>query len=242
MLTQEFALALAIASAAGLMRGFAGVGSGMLMAPFFVHIFGPVATVGIVTLIEAVVTLQLLPSVWRDITWKTIMPIGLAAACVMPFGSWALVTVAPETIQVGVALLVVVSVLILMLGWRYHGKRPLAADIGVGALSGFLISTTSIGNPPVIVYLLSGPDSARTNRANFTGYFGITLACLIVVMSLGGLFTTETVLTAGALLPAFMLMVCIGRNLFNRANEQLYRRIALNILLVAGLYALWQSI
>jgi uncharacterized membrane protein YfcA len=136
----------------------------------------------------------------------------------------------------------VVSALILLLGWRYHGKRPLAADIGVGFMSGFLISTTSIGNPPVIVYLLSGPDSARINRANFTGYFGITLACLIIVMSIGGLFTTDTVLTAGALLPAFMLMVWIGSKLFNKANEQLYRRVALNILLLAGLYALWQSI
>ncbi|MEM8878742.1 MAG: sulfite exporter TauE/SafE family protein [Pseudomonadota bacterium] len=241
MLNPDIALALAIASAAGLMRGFAGVGSGMLMAPFFVPIFGPVGTVGILTLIEAVVTVQLLPSVWNDIRWRVILPIGAAATLTMPFGSWVLVSVDPATIQIGVALLVVVSALILMTGWRYSGQRPLTADIGVGCMSGFLISTTSIGNPPVIVYLLSGNDSARTNRANFTGYFGLTLAALIVVMSIGGLFTKTIFVNAGALLPAFMLMVWVGSRLFNKANETLYRRIALSILLLAGLYALFQS-
>ena len=64
-MVEGFALALAVAALAGLMRGFAGVGSGMLMAPFFVYIFGPVETVAIIILIEAVVTVQLMPSVWR---------------------------------------------------------------------------------------------------------------------------------------------------------------------------------
>ena len=60
MMPTEMVLALVITAAAGLMRGFAGVGSGMLMAPFFVHLFGPVATVAIIILIEAVVTVQLI--------------------------------------------------------------------------------------------------------------------------------------------------------------------------------------
>ena len=53
-MTPEMGIGIAIAAAAGLMRGFAGVGSGMLMAPFFVHLFGPVETVGIIILIEIV--------------------------------------------------------------------------------------------------------------------------------------------------------------------------------------------
>ena len=44
-LTIDVLTALAITVAAGLMRGFAGVGSGMLMAPFFVVLFGPVQTI-----------------------------------------------------------------------------------------------------------------------------------------------------------------------------------------------------
>jgi uncharacterized membrane protein YfcA len=239
-MTTEMIWAIAIASAAGLMRGFAGVGSGMLMAPFFVHIFGPVETVGIIILIEAVVTVQLLPSVWEKISWPVIAPMGMAAALVMPLGSWVLVSLDPARIQFGVALLVVVSALVLLSGWRYEGGKPLPATIGVGLISGFLISVTSLGNPPVMLYLLSSPDNAATNRANFTGYFALTLAALIVVMLIGGLLMTSTIWTAAILLPPFMLTTWIGSRLFSRANELLYRRIALLILLGAGLYALFK--
>lgn len=65
-LTTQMLTALLITSAAGLMRGFAGVGSGMLMAPFFVVLFGPVETVAMIIIMEVVVTAQLLPGVHRD--------------------------------------------------------------------------------------------------------------------------------------------------------------------------------
>ncbi|MDH5749890.1 MAG: sulfite exporter TauE/SafE family protein, partial [Rhodospirillales bacterium] len=61
MFTESVLIAIAVAAAAGLMRGFAGVGSGMLMAPIFAVLFGPVATVAIIICMEIIVTAQLLP-------------------------------------------------------------------------------------------------------------------------------------------------------------------------------------
>ncbi|MEX2519998.1 MAG: sulfite exporter TauE/SafE family protein, partial [Paracoccaceae bacterium] len=232
--------ALVVAAAAGLMRGFAGVGSGMLMAPFFVHLFGPVQTVGIIIMIEAVVTGFLLPSVWSDIRWRVIGAMGIAAALAMPIGARVLVSVDPAAVQIGVAALVTLSALALMSGWRYVGRKPLAATLGVGALSGLLMSITSLGNPPVMLYLLSSRDSAATNRANFTGYFAITLAALIAVMSLSGLLTFGMAQVSATLLPVFLLATWVGSKLFRKSNEKLYRRVALTILLMAGLYGFFR--
>lgn len=236
--TPELAAALAIAAAAGLMRGFAGVGSGMLMAPFFVHLFGPVETVGIIILIESVATAQLLPSVRRDINWRTIAPMGAAAAAAMPVGSWLLISLATDNLQFGVALLVTVSALLLLTGWRYEGEKPLAATLGVGVISGLLMALTSLGNPPVMLYLLSSRDAAATNRANFTAYFALTLVALIVLMSVGGLITAAVMKTAAILLPGFLITTWIGSRMFSKSNEQTYRRVALGILLLAGLYGM----
>ena len=66
------AIAVAVAVAAGMMRGFAGVGSGMLMAPIFAVLFGPIDTVTIIITLEIVVTAQLLPSVYREIDWRVV--------------------------------------------------------------------------------------------------------------------------------------------------------------------------
>ncbi|MEM7226432.1 MAG: sulfite exporter TauE/SafE family protein [Pseudomonadota bacterium] len=237
-MSPELLLAFAIAAGAGLMRGFAGVGSGMLMAPFFVHIFGPVQTVGIIILIEIIATAQLLPSVHKKIQWRTIGLMGLAAAAAMPFGSWLLVSLETASLQFGVALLVTLSALALMTGWRYQGRKPPLVSAAVGAVSGLLMALTSLGNPPVMMYLLSSRDSAATNRANFTGYFAITLATLILLMIAKGLITWQVAGQAGMLLPVFLLTTWIGSRLFRQSSERLYRQVALGILLLAGLYGM----
>ncbi len=237
-LSPELFAALGVAAAAGLMRGFAGVGSGMLMAPVFAILFGPVQTVAIIVLMEIVVTGQLLPGVRREIDWKVIAPMGIAAACLMPVGSWLLVSLDPDLIARGIALVVVAFSALLMAGWRYEGGKKLWATLGVGALSGVLMASTSLGNPPVMAYLLSSRDAAATNRANFTGYFAVTLVALITMMAVAGLIDGRALLTAALLLPVFMAGAWAGSRLFRRSSEALYRRVALGLLLCVGLYGL----
>lgn len=233
-------IAMCAAVAGGLMRGFAGVGAGMLMAPIFLRLFGPVDTVAILILMEIVVSVQLLPSVWRAINWRLILPMAGVATLFMPLGTYLLVIIDPKLLAYIVAVLVIVFALVLMKGWRYTGRKPLPATLGVGAVSGVLMALTSIGNPPVMIYLLSSQDSAEVNRANFAGYFALILLALIGVMSVSGLITSYQVTTAIWILPVFMLATWVGAKLFRKANEKLYRRVAFLILLGAGIYALFQ--
>ena len=237
-LTTEILAAAGVAAAAGLMRGFAGVGSGMLMAPFFAILFGPVQTVAVIILMEIVVTAQLLPGVRREINWKIIAPMGVAAALLMPVGSWLLVTLDPDLLARFIALVVLAFSIILMVGWRYDGEKKAWMSVGVGALSGVLIASTSLGNPPVMVYLLSSRDSAATNRANFTGYFAVTLVALIAMMAFTGLIDRDAVWTAVLLLPVFMAGAFVGSRLFRKSSEALYRRVALGLLFCVGCYGL----
>lgn len=238
----ELMPALVIASIGGLLRGFAGVGSGMFMAPFFVHIFGPVQAIGIILLIEILATALLLPSVFREIDWPVITTMGIAAMALMPVGNRLLLSLDTRAIQLGVSVLVFLSALLLISGWRYTGARPLALTMSVGAVSGLLMALTSLGNPPVMVYLLSSEASAARNRANFTAYFGITLAALILLMTVRGHIDGQTFATAGGLLPGFLLATWIGSRLFRTSSEQSYRRIALGVLLIAGAYGIVKSL
>ena len=237
-LTSELLIAMAVAAAAGLMRGFAGVGSGMMMAPVFAVLFGPVQTVGVIILMEVVVTAQMMPGVRREIDWSVIAPMGAAAALLMPVGSWLLVTLDPTLIARIIAFVVLVFSVVLMIGWRYDGAKKLWASLSIGSLSGVLMAATSLGNPPVMVYLLSSRDNAATNRANFTGYFAVTLVALIVIMAVQGLIGIEALTTAAILLPVYMIATWIGSKLFRKSSEALYRRVALGILFCIGLYGL----
>ncbi len=237
---KDFIVSNLVAMAAGFMRGYVGVGSGMLMAPVFAILFGPLDTVVMVILIELVVTVQLLPSVYRLIEWRVVVPMGLSAAVFMPVGTWLLISVNTDVMARGIAFVVLISVLLLGTGWRYQGKKRLSVTIGVGSLSGVLMAATSLGNPPVMLYLLSGSDPAATNRANFTGYFGITLIILISLMLVRDLISINAVLRAASVLPVFAASAWVGAQYFRKSNEKTYQRVALGFLLCIALYGVFR--
>src|SRR5262249_9973753 len=78
--------ALGVTLIAGLMRGFAGFGSAMLMAPIFAILFGSAEMVVTVVAIELVVSLQLFPQVRRHADWRLLAPLSLAACAPLPGG------------------------------------------------------------------------------------------------------------------------------------------------------------
>lgn len=208
------------------------------MAPVFAIVFGPVKTVGTIAIMELAVTAQLLPSVRRLIEWRAIIPMSVAAGAFMPVGMWILTTTAPDLMARGIALVVLVFVLLLMTEYRYRGPKRLAIAIGIGSLSGVLIAATSLGNPPVMLYLLAGSDSAATNRANFTGYFAVTVVTLLILMVLKNLVGWSTMVQAGILLPPFALGAWLGAKVFMRSSDRLYRKVALWLLFCVAIFGL----
>src|SRR6185369_11321197 len=126
-------LALGVTLVAGLMRGFAGFGSAMLMAPIFAILFGSAEMVVTIVAIELVVSLQLFPQVRRDADWRVLAPMSIAACAAMPLGVWALASVDKGTIVTAVSAVIVAFVLLMWTGWRYRGRRSAAASAAVGA-------------------------------------------------------------------------------------------------------------
>jgi len=234
----SFWAAAAVALLAGFLRGFVGVGSGMLMAPVFAILFGPLQTVGMVIMLDALVTAQLLPSVYRLIQWRVVVPMAAAAALFMPVGTWLLMSIDTRIMARAIAFIVLVFVLVLMSGWRYRGPKRLGITLGIGSISGVLIAATSMGNPPVIVYFLSGPDTAAVNRANFTGYFAVTLATLLVMKAARGLIDGTTTLRTALLVPVFASAAWLGAKYFYKSTDRRYRQVALGLLLCVALYGI----
>jgi len=130
-------------------------------------------------------------------------------------------------------------VLVLMSGWRYPVRPGVWSATGTGALVGLLNGATGVGGPPVVLYLLAGPASAKSNRANLITYFTTLNGGTCVSLYLHGVFTMETVWRALALWPVQIVSLWIGAWLFRHANDRIYRRIALGMLLAVALLGLF---
>lgn len=239
MFDPGFLIAFSIAVLAGFMRGFVGVGSGMLMAPIFAIIYGPVDIVAIIIMMDLAVTLQLLPNVKQYIEWRVIIPMGIAAIAFMPLGRWLLLNVDADLMTHVIAWIVMVFVIVLMIGWKYDGEKRLSTTIVVGAVSGVMIAATSLGNPPVILYFLSSrKDRAVNNRANFTGYFAITLISLFIIMFITNMINMAAVINTAIFLPAFMFSAWLGSKYFSKSSEKKYRGFALALLFGVAMYGI----
>jgi len=235
-------IAIGVTLVAGLMRGFAGFGSAMLMAPIFAILFGSAEMVVTIVAIELIVSLQLFPQVRSHANWKTLMPMSVAACAAMPLGVWALASVDKGTIVTGVSAIIVAFVLLMWSGWRYRGRRSPAAAMAVGAVSGAMMATTSVGGPPVLLYLLSGEDPPAVNRANIVTYYFLTQFLLIAIVLATGVAGWDALVRAVVLFPMMILGAWAGGRLFHGlASDRLYRNVALAILFSTGLFGLLRS-
>jgi uncharacterized membrane protein YfcA len=230
------ALATAIA---GIMRGYSGFGTAVILAPVYSLLWGPRAGIPVMLMMELVVSLQLLPGAIKDADRRVVLPLGGAAALATPLGAWVLLTADGDALRRFIGGFVLVFGLLLMSGWRYHGSRPLPLNLAVGTAAGLLKGATGMSGPPVILYLLAGLEEAKRHRANLILFFATIAIVSMVPPLIGGLIDLPVLVRLAVLLPVMALSVPIGARLFRVVPERLYRPFAMGVLLVAGGLALF---
>jgi uncharacterized protein len=224
---------------AGVMRGYSGFGTAVILAPVYSLLWGPRAGIPVMLLMELLVSLQLLPGAIKDADKRVVLPLGGAAAVATPFGAWILLTADDELLRRFIGGFVLVFGLLLMSGWRYRGSRPLPLNVFVGTLAGLLKGSTGMSGPPVILYLLAGLEEAKRHRANLILFFATIAVVSVIPPALGGLIDLPVLLRLAILLPVMALAVPVGVRLFRVVPDRLYRPFAMGVLLVAGGLALF---
>lgn len=230
--------AIVATAIAGLMRGYSGFGTAVLLAPTYSLFWGPRVGVPVMLLMELLVSMQLVPKVLGEANRKVILPIGAAACLATPLGAFVLITADQDALRRFIGGFVLVFGLLLMSGWRYHGSRPLPVNLLVGTVAGLLKGATGMSGPPVILYLLAGPEAVKQHRANLILFFGSIAVISVIPPALGGLIGWPVLAKMLVLLPVLMLCVPIGARLFLVLPERWYRRAALGLLVSTGLIAL----
>ena len=226
---------LVIAFAGGLIRGTTGFGASMVMTPPLALLFGPKVAVPVALLLETFAAASMLPAALAVARWRTIAPIGAAAVIAVPLGGYFLIASDPLILRKLIALTVIVFSLALLSGRRYQGVQRLPTSLALGALSGTMLGATSVGAPPVILYLLSGSDPVAVTRANLTLYVIVISAAGLIMLSVSGLMTGSTLQTAALLALPFATGVLAGSRLFAKFSEQRYRQFAMAFMFLVSL-------
>lgn len=231
-------VAAAATAVAGIMRGFAGFGTAITLAPVYSVLWGPTVGVPAMLLMEALIGSQLLFGAWQHVNRRVAFPMAFAACAMVPFGAYVLFVADPAILTRVMGALVLVFGGVLASGWRYRGSRPLPLTMAVGATAGLMKGSTGMSGPPVIVYLLAGTEEAREHRANLILFFAILGLVSLIPPYVGGLFTAEVLVKVALLVPVLLGFVRVGAALFGRIGQASFRVVAYSILVAVGLVAL----
>ncbi len=234
----EIALVAAVALIAGVVRGFSGFGSALMIVPVMAAVMDPKIAVPAATVVHIITSIQLLPEAIRDAEWERTVPLSVAGVVAMPAGAWFLATQDAGLLRQVIGVLIVVFAIVMLRGWRYTGRTRGWATAIAGAVGGLIVGAALIGGPPVIMFLMAGPYKASENRAAIILFFLLVQIFALLTYWYQGLMVPAVIGAGLYILPSLAIGTLIGQRLFRSASEEGLRRFALLFLLVIGVATL----
>ena len=238
----ELALMWAIVFLAGIIRGFLGFGSALLVVPALSVLYGPTLAVVVGVLIEIPTTLGLLPVAVRQVERRTVTKMLLTFLVCVPLGTLLLKSVNPELMKAVISLVVLMMVAILAQQERMAVLLSQAGTLFAGAMSGLAQGMTGMGGPLFVTALLARGESAIQTRGNIVALAGGLIAISATSFILAGLVTRQAVIYTVLGTPAILLGVWAGSTLFRHLSRWNLRGIVLAFLALVALVSLAQTL
>jgi len=223
---------------AGVVRGFSGFGTALIVMPTGA-IFLPVPTaIAAVTLTGVATWVLMVPRAWREGDKGEVGILALGALLTAPVGVWLLTWVDREVLRWAVSSAAALTLIALLSGWRYRGRVRKGGLAGVGAAAGVLGGTTGLTGPPVILFYLAGANGAARVRANTILFLAALDIGIIVNMLIQNLIGGRDVALAVVLAVPYAVGITVGQAAFRPERERIYRAVAYSVIglaIVTGL-------
>ncbi len=236
LLTPAFAVSAFAVSLGGVVRGFTGAGSGLIMIPLMSLVYWPPQAMTIAILIGVAGAVQLVPQTSRHVRWRDVGPMTGAAAVAIPAGTAFLFMADPAVIRRVMGAVVLLTSLVLLSGWTYRGPRTPATSAVAGAAAGLINGSVGAGSVIPTLYFVASREPAVVLRANIFTTVTLFLVITAAALAFRGTVTVEVVTIAAALLVPYALTIWVGSRLFRRATERAYRLAVLWLLAAIGIF------
>ncbi|MGH1576041.1 sulfite exporter TauE/SafE family protein [Planktotalea sp.] len=235
----EVALFLTLGAAAGgFINGLAGTGTALFALGFYLLVLPPISAVAIVALMSVLAGLQGLWVVRREIRANPIrllrflipglagVPIGLALLSAIDAG----------------ALRIAIAALLIIYGGYFSLRKSLPAfsrrtpiiDSCVGFIGGVLGGAASVSGALPVIWLSLRPWPKAETRAVLQPFNVVILSTTIVLLFFKGAYDDTSVKALFITIPIGMIAAQIGIFVFNRLNDDMFRRLLIGLTLLIG--------
>lgn len=214
----ELLLAVIVVACGSLVQGSIGIGLGILTVPIL-SLIDPVMAPVPTLLLAIPLTVSMAFRERTDIESKGViwLLLGRFPGAILGLGLLAIAT--QRTLDIWIALSVIVAVLILSTGLKM--PRNSATEFGTGLMAGVMGMVASMGGPPAALLFkdAKGPTVRSTLALFFT--FGLTLTLIARIVA--GKITGDDVLLAAWMLPGLAIGYVASSRLRGRVDAMALR-------------------
>jgi hypothetical protein len=227
---------------AAIVRGFSGFGFSLLSITAITLVMPQAEVVPSIFLLEIAASLHLIPSIWREIHWRSLSYLLLGCIIGTPVGVAALASVPAAPMTLAMAVFVMVTSIAMLRGFHLEKTPGPTATTATGVASGLLNGAFGIGGPPVILFFFSTPGAAAIGRASVIAYFVGTDSMGLAWDAYHHLITRQTFLQAALWLVPLLVGVSIGARSFRNVGEDTFRRWVLRLLMALAVISAVKAI
>jgi uncharacterized protein len=226
---------MAIAFLAAACYAVTGFGFALVMTPLLAVIWDVKSAVVTSVVLSTVALLPLLVEARAHVPVQRALVLVLGSFAGIPLGVVVLQELESDALQVLVAATVIVAALLLYFRPVVEpGPDTRTAQLATGFVSGVVGGSTSMGGPPIVLYLLGRERKIAPFRATLLAFFLPGSVLQIAILAGVGRITGDVLLLVAAALPAVGLGLLAGAWLRRRVEAERFRAIVVAVLVLTS--------
>ena len=215
-----------------------GFGIGMISTPIMLLVYEPQTVIVVAGTAGLGVGIWIITKSWRDIPFREILPIAIAALCGAPIAVFILRTADSSILSIGIAVLII----LFAIGSFIKVEREIPYSTPVGILAGFIVGvllpTSGVAGSLVMLFLMTKNWQRQTVRAAMAFFLVSLMSFSVILFALWGLYTPLTLTLIGVVAIPTLIGLAIGAMLVNRLNERAFQYIVIGIIIVSAIVVL----
>ncbi|MEL7092332.1 MAG: TSUP family transporter [Pseudomonadota bacterium] len=223
---------------AGVVRGFTGFGTALIVVPVAGIYLEPLAILLMITVTGVISNVYLVPHAWGTADRGEVGLLALGALPGVVLGMFLLNYVEPVAVRWVVAAVSAVTLAAVISGWQWRGRLRAKGLATVGGAAGTVGGLTALTGPIAIMFYLANARQAQAVRANMILFLASLDVLLIGNMAVNGALTAQGIWLGALVSVPYIATIFVGQALFDPGRERAYRIAAYTIAILALLTGL----
>ena len=238
----EIAVSALVLAIAAFTIGAIGFGFGLTTTPVLLLYLDPQTVVVVVNAVAILAFGLMLFETRREVRYRELAPVAVAGFLGAPVGVYALSTLDPHALRIGIAVLVLALTVLVIMNRKWRIPKPQVTGPVIGFCASAMVTGLAIGGPLLVLFLLGRGMDRQGVRASMAFLFTVMYCTAVAGYSVQGLITTERLLLTAAAIPAVALGYWLSVRLTGKMNAQMFRRAVVTVIAATSILVLAREI